>query len=83
MIIYSPQQLAILASSKRKNMGLTQANVADKVGLQQKTISAFENNPERVMLSTALLILSALDLDLELENKKALNKQDKLWTQEW
>ncbi len=83
MNISTSQQLALFAVSRRKSLGLTQAEVADKVGLHQKTISAFENNPEKVMLSTALLILSALDVDLLLENKKSPNKKDKLWTQEW
>lgn len=83
MIIRTSKELALAAAKQRKKLGLTQSEVAHRVGLQQKTISAFENNPESIMLETAFLILSSLHLDLELNPKSEdLNKNDK-WTQEW
>lgn len=79
MIIHFPRELAMMAVNQRKKLGLTQEDVADRVGLKQKTISAFENRPERVRLSTAFLILSALGLNLELN----ITKEIKGWKEEW
>jgi HTH-type transcriptional regulator / antitoxin HipB len=84
MIIRSPKELAIFAADQRKQLGLSQSEVAERVGLKQKTISAFENNPERTMLSTALLILSALHQDLEMRPKNRGSKvMPPQWSQEW
>lgn len=81
MIMRSPKELGMIAACRRKQLGLTQSAVGDLVGLKQKTVSAFENNPESVMLVTAFLILSALHLDLNTSEKgKAKASQ---WDQEW
>jgi len=65
MIIRSPKEFAAWAIHRRKVLGLTQTELGDRVGLKQKTISAFENAPDNMRLSTAFLILSALELNLE------------------
>lgn len=83
MLIYSPQELSILAIKQRKKLGLTQAEVADRVGLKQKTISAFENRPESVMLATAFLILTSLGLELELNADASVPAKEKEWQHEW
>lgn len=84
MIIRSPKELAIFATDQRKQLGLSQSEVAERVGLKQKTISAFENNPESTMLSTAFLILSALHQDLEITPKDGGSKVTlPQWSQEW
>ncbi len=82
MIIRSPKELAIIVTEQRKKLGLSQSEVAELVGLKQKTISAFENNPESVMLSTAFLILSALHLDIKTIPKNAGDEPHR-WNQEW
>ena len=82
MIIRSPEQLAILVVDQRKKLGLTQSEVAERVGLKQKTISAFENNPESVMLPTAFLILSALHLDITVA-PKVVDNESSAWGHEW
>lgn len=83
MVIHSPKELAIMAANQRKKLGLTQSEIADKVGLKQKTISAFENNPESVMLTTTFLILSSLHFTIELKPKNKDNELDVKWDQEW
>lgn len=82
MIITSPKHLSILAASQRQSLGLSQTDVAKQVGLTQKTISKFESHPESVMLSTAFLILSALQLDVKITPKEA-HQQSGQWTEEW
>lgn len=76
MIIGSPKQLGILVVDQRKKLKLSQSEVADLVGLKQKTISAFENNPESVMLSTAFLILSAVELEIKISPKNFVKEQN-------
>ena len=83
MRILSPKALALFATNQRKQLGLTQSEVADIVGLKQKTISAFENKPESVKLETAFLILSALHLDIDLRLKDKNNMEERIWNQEW
>lgn len=83
MISHSPKELAILVVSHRKEIGLSQAEVADRVGLHQKTISAFENRPENIKLSTVFQILSALNLDMRIVPKNKIAKSELQWDQEW
>jgi HTH-type transcriptional regulator/antitoxin HipB len=83
MILHSSKDLAIIAINQRKKLGLTQSEVASRVGLKQKTISAFETRPESVMLLTAFLILSALDLKLDLITKNESFAKPIKWSQEW
>lgn len=82
MIIPSAKELAALMTDQRKKLNLTQAEVADRVGLKQKTISAFENKPEGTKIETLFQILSALNLDLNLTPKKN-NVTKTQWRQEW
>ncbi|KTC88723.1 helix-turn-helix domain-containing protein [Fluoribacter dumoffii] len=81
MLIHSPHELALLIKSQRKKLKLSQAEVAELVGLKQKTISAIENNPENIRLSTLFRILSALGLDFNAapKNEPITNQ----WNDEW
>jgi len=83
MYIPSPKELAFLVIAKRKQLGLTQTQVADLVGLKQKSISAFENKPENTRLETLFRILAALNLDIKVTEKEAATKNKKVWKQEW
>jgi HTH-type transcriptional regulator/antitoxin HipB len=82
MLIHSPKELALFVIDQRKQRKLSQAEVADLVGLRQSTISAFENNPENTKLDTLFRILSAVHSDMH-----ALSKGDStlkaLWKEEW
>ncbi|KTC79955.1 helix-turn-helix domain-containing protein [Legionella cherrii] len=82
MLIHSPQELALLIKNQRKKLKLSQAEVADLVGLKQKTISAIENNPENMRLSTLFRILSALSLDFKASTKSEQTTTNP-WNDEW
>ncbi|MCW8407876.1 helix-turn-helix domain-containing protein [Legionella sp. PATHC035] len=82
MLIHSPQELALLIKNQRKKLKLSQAEVADLVGLKQKTISAIENNPENMRLSTLFRILSALSLDFKASTKGEQTTTNP-WNDEW
>lgn len=83
MFIPSPAELALAVQSQRKNLKLSQAQVANLVGLKQKTISAFENKPEGTKIETLFLILSAVKLDLNLINKTKSSSSQSEWKEEW
>ena len=83
MLIHSPADLSMLIKNQRKKLNLTQIAVGELVGLQQKTISAIENEPETVKLSTLFRILSALDLEMKVLTKKQSDKITNQWVDEW
>jgi HTH-type transcriptional regulator / antitoxin HipB len=81
MIIHSTQELARFTRDYRKRKHLSQTEVSDRVGLRQKTISAFESKPESTKIETIFKLLSALDLDLHIVPKGETAVQR--WDQEW
>lgn len=83
MFIRSAKELALLVVSRRKELGLSQAEVADRVGLKQKTISTFENKPQSTKLETLFRILSAVNLDINGIAKDKANRVEKPWQEEW
>jgi HTH-type transcriptional regulator/antitoxin HipB len=57
------------------------ATVASLVGLEQKTISGFENRPENIKLETLFHILSAVNLEIRIASRDASSEQQ--WNEEW
>lgn len=83
MLIRSPNELALLVMSHRKKLKLSQTEVGNLVGLGQKTISAFENKPESVQLTTVFRIFSALNLDIKMVAKNRAGTTSSQLDQEW
>lgn len=83
MFIRGPRELGIFVSDKRRKNNLTQAQIADKVGLRQKTVSAFENHSESCKLETVFKLLSAYDLELHIEVKGDDQNKKIPWSEEW
>ncbi len=83
MFTRGPKELALQVISQRKKLALTQEEVANRVGLKQKTISAFENKPENTKLSTLFLILSAVNLDMKIKTKDSSKDKNSAWKYEW
>jgi HTH-type transcriptional regulator/antitoxin HipB len=83
MIIHSTNELAEFARDYRTRKKLSQAEISDRVGLRQKTVSAFESRPESTKLATFFKLLSALDLQLQLIPKGETSNAVKGWDQEW
>jgi HTH-type transcriptional regulator / antitoxin HipB len=83
MIIHSPQELAEFAKDSRNRKKLSQAEIGDRVGLRQKTVSAFESRPESTKLETFFRLLSALDLELQIVSKEDTGPTVQGWDQEW
>ncbi len=83
MLIHSPKELALLVISQRKNLKLSQAEVGNRVGLKQQTISEFEIKPERTQVDTLFRILSALSLDIRILAKAGEVGAKTQWKEEW
>ncbi|MBX9586010.1 MAG: helix-turn-helix domain-containing protein [Gammaproteobacteria bacterium] len=78
-LIISPKVLAICVIDRRIKLKLSQAEVADLVGLKQQTISHFETHPEGTRIETLFRILFAVNLDLRLLGKEETNNSETEW----
>ncbi len=79
MIISSAKNLASYLHDKRKQLKMSQSEVADLVGLKQDTISKFENSPDNSRIDTLFRILSALNLNLSLAEKEQGTHEEIEW----
>lgn len=61
----SPKQIGNIIRRTRKHRGWTQAQLADRAGLRQETISLIETGHPAAKLDTILVILAALDLEFQ------------------
>ncbi len=83
MLISSPKELAIMAMNQRKKLKLSQSDVGKLVGVKQQTISEFEIKPESTRIETLFRILSALNLDVQLNTKSGKNSTKAQWDEQW
>lgn len=79
MIIRSAKDLALHLNDKRKQLKMSQSEVADLVGLKQDTISKFENSPDNSRIDTLFRILSALNLNISLVEKNQETHEEIEW----
>jgi len=66
----SPEQIGNAIRRARKKRGMSQAELGEKTGLRQGTISLIEKGHPAAKLETILAVLSALDLELEVAERK-------------
>lgn len=84
MQITRPEQLSTLIKAYRKKQGVTQAEIAQLVGLRVATISDFENKPESCKLATFFKILAALQLQLDISPREtSLQPDQDTWQEGW
>lgn len=84
MNITRTEQLSALIKTYRKKHGLTQADIAQVVGLRVATISDFENKPQSCKLATFFKILAALQLQLDITPRETpSNANQKEWQEGW
>jgi HTH-type transcriptional regulator/antitoxin HipB len=79
MIIRSAKDLALYLNDQRKQLKMSQSEVADLVGLKQDTISKFENSPDNSRIDTLFRILSALNLNISLVEKGQKTHEEIEW----
>ena len=59
-------QLPLVLKAFRKERGLTQAVLAEKLGITQQSYAAFEANPAAANLERLFTVLRLLDVDISL-----------------
>ncbi|ALJ82890.1 helix-turn-helix domain-containing protein [Ketogulonicigenium vulgare] len=64
-IIRSPKDIGHVLRQARKAGGLSQADLAAKAGLWQRTVSTLETGAADARLETLFDLLAALDLELQ------------------
>lgn len=63
---YCPEELVLrnLLRDRRKNAGLRQADLADRLGVHQSFVSKYESGERMLTFNEALLILNELNIDI-------------------
>ncbi len=60
------QQLPLFLKGFRKEKGLTQAAMAERLGISQQAYARFEANPETANLERLFLVLRTLNVEISL-----------------
>ena len=74
-IARTPVQLGNYIRERRRELGLTQENLAAKIGVRQRTVSDIETSAA-ARLDTVLRALAALDLELVVRPRTKGSPQD-------
>ncbi|GGP18833.1 helix-turn-helix domain-containing protein [Silvimonas iriomotensis] len=62
--------LSDMLQSARKKLRLSQRQVAERTGMSQQNYARIEKNPGSVGFDTVLLVLAALGLDLQVDDRR-------------
>ena len=73
--LYSQQQAAELLVGRRKALGLSQAEVAARLGISQNRLSELETRPERLTFDRLLALAGVLGLELALGERKPVEAE--------
>lgn len=71
MIVRNEKQLGALIRTARKKKGWRQVDLARQASMRQQLISELENGASSSRLDTILKILAALELDLDVVNRRS------------
>lgn len=66
MLASNPTQLGQILAARRGELGLTQSDVADVIGVNRRVVGELERGKGSVRLAIAMEIAGALGLDLDL-----------------
>ncbi|MBW1811245.1 MAG: helix-turn-helix domain-containing protein [Deltaproteobacteria bacterium] len=70
------KQLSSLLKNLRKQVGLTQMDLGERLGLSQRMVAKIEANPEKVSFERILQILNELDTDLVIRERNVKPVKD-------
>ncbi len=76
--ISTSEQIGAILASRRKHLDMSQAQVADRIGLSQNRLSVLESNPETLTVKQLLALLNVLGLEMSL-NERAAGKNKAEW----
>lgn len=64
-VVYSPQQLGGMIRARRRELGLTQTEVADVANTNLRFVSELERGKPTARLENVMRVLAALGIELE------------------
>jgi len=70
-LLSTSSQISVAIIARRRILGLSQSDVAKKVGLSQPRYSQLESDPARLTLARFLSLLGVLGLEITLQEKPA------------
>lgn len=70
-LITAPNQVGEVLRARRKRLGLSQRELAEKLGVGQPRLSTLEGDPAGMTLERLLVLAKALGLELVLQDKPA------------
>ncbi|SCX05672.1 helix-turn-helix transcriptional regulator [Candidatus Aquiluna sp. UB-MaderosW2red] len=73
---FTPRILGLVVSQARKEAGLTQQQLAQRLQVSRKWLSSLENGKEDVNLRLAHNVLSELGYSLRLEKQVSLDEKE-------
>jgi len=77
------KQLGPLIQSARKSAGLSQTELAQRLGISQSRISAMELDPGSINVEQLLALLAALNHEVLVQPKKSVAEERGPNTPEW
>ncbi len=81
--LHSPAQLSAHLKSLRRTRGLTQAQLARRLGVRQSRLADIENHPETVASAQLLDLLAALGVEVLLRLKPTPQREETPTGGEW
>ena len=81
MHIATVDMLSEMLRDHRHRQNRSQTRVAEDIGIKQATVSALENRPGKSKVETLFKVLSALNLELHICEKKTDADED--WKHPW
>jgi HTH-type transcriptional regulator / antitoxin HipB len=79
MNVTTPNQIGAILAARRKQLGLSQAELAARVGLSQNRLSVLEKTSATLNARQLLALLNALGLDLAIAERAAGGKTRTEW----
>lgn len=67
--VRTTSQLEPLVKAFRKAKGLTQQELASKIGVTQQAIQAMEANPDKASIGRLMAVFAALDVEIILRER--------------
>lgn len=83
LTLQSPAQLSAHLKALRKTRGLTQAQLAKRLGIRQSRLADIENHPETVSSAQLLDLLAALGVEVLLRLKTVKDSRASDFRGDW
>ena len=77
--INDPRQIGAALTGRRKNLKLSQTEVAARLGLSQNRLSELESSPQTLTVEQLLALLNLLGLEMSLRERDPAGKSRSEW----